>query len=99
VRWEFGESAIEDVRAIDAYLSPLNPAAMQRVTAAIKAAAGLIAEHPQIGRPTPADGVREFIEPRYRYRLPYVERNGAIIILRVYHSSRAPLDYTALPKE
>jgi plasmid stabilization system protein ParE len=98
VRWEFADSALEDVRAIDAYLSPLNRAAMQRVAASIKAAAGVIAEHPQIGRRTPVDDIREFIEPRYRYRLPYIERGGAIIILRVYHPSRAPLDYAAIPR-
>ncbi len=37
--------------------------------------------------------IRELVEPRYGYIIPYIVTDGSILILRVYRAVRSPLDY------
>ena len=98
MRAGFTPEAVADLEGIMAYLEPLNPAAAKRVVEAIQRSVIVICENPRIGHRTDVEGILEFIEPRYRYKLPYIIRRDIIIVLRVYHPSCAPIDYAALSK-
>jgi plasmid stabilization system protein ParE len=98
MRATFAPEARADLESIKAFLEPLNPQAAKRVVEAIKSAVRLVCENPRIGRKTPVEGIFEFIEPHYRYRLPYILKDKAVVILRVYHSRRAPLRYEEMKK-
>jgi toxin ParE1/3/4 len=40
--------------------------------------------------------VREAVEPRYGFIIPYCVRGDALYVLRVYRARRQPLDYDEL---
>ena len=56
----------------------------------------IIPDNPRIGRMTLRDGVRELVEPKYGFLIPYVVKERKVFILRVYRSTRRPLDYDSL---
>jgi hypothetical protein len=43
--------------------------------------------------------VREAVEARYGFLIPYYVRGSRLFVLRVYRSSRKPLDYETLNLE
>ena len=89
----FTVEAKRDLDELREYLIPLSPSGLANVTAAIEQRLLLIAVHPRSGRPSPRAGVREAIEPRYGFLMPYWIGGKSIHILRIYRSQRAPLDY------
>jgi plasmid stabilization system protein ParE len=50
-----------------------------------------VQEQPESGRPTERSNIREAIEPRYGFILPYTLRGEVIWVLRVYNARRHPL--------
>ncbi|OGQ88372.1 MAG: hypothetical protein A2464_02825 [Deltaproteobacteria bacterium RIFOXYC2_FULL_48_10] len=72
--------------AID-YIATDKPIAAAEVGAKIWNAAKMLADHPGIGRPGRIAGTRELVISGLPFILPYAERNGAIFILRVLHTS------------
>jgi toxin ParE1/3/4 len=51
-----------------------------------------------MGRKTLRDDIRELVEPRYGFIIPYTIHEGTILILRIYSAKRYPLDFSA-PRE
>jgi toxin ParE1/3/4 len=70
---------------------------VQNVVNAIETRILLVAEYPASGRPSPRDDVREAIEPKYGFLIPYVVKGDTLHVLRVYRGVRRPLDYQLLP--
>ncbi|MCB1534647.1 MAG: type II toxin-antitoxin system RelE/ParE family toxin [Rhodoblastus sp.] len=94
----FSRAATQDLRELRRYLSPLSPSGLAAVTSAIERRVQVTLEHPDSGRPSPHPAIRESIEPRYGFLIPYVVRGEYLIVLRIYRSARKPLDYEALAK-
>lgn len=96
MRIVFTVEAKTDLDELRSWLQPLNPAALRRVTDRIERCVRMIAERPRIGRPTPRDDIREFIDAQYGFLIPYLARRETLYILRIYRSARSPLDYMTL---
>jgi len=62
--------------------------AADRTIARIRHSAGMLADHPMLGRRGRLDGARELIVPGLPYILIYRILGDTVEILRVYHTSR-----------
>lgn len=69
------------------YIASDSPVAAAKVAQRIWDAAQQLADQPGMGRPGRVEGTRELIISGLPYILPYVEAAGAIVILRVIHTS------------
>ena len=92
----FTQEAKRDLDELRAYLEPLSPSGLAHVVATLEARIRSIPANPRIGRPTPRDDVREVVEPKYGFVIPYYVQDESLYILRVYRSKRKPFDYAAL---
>jgi toxin ParE1/3/4 len=92
---QFCEDAKTDIEELRSYLIPLSSSGLKNVVSAIERKIWQIAAFPESGRPSPRDDVREAIEPRYGFTIPYYVNGNTLHILRVYRSMRKPLDYEA----
>ncbi|MBC8036222.1 MAG: type II toxin-antitoxin system RelE/ParE family toxin [Rhizobiales bacterium] len=90
------EAATADLAELRIYLEPLNPAGLRRVTQRLEKIIEAIPANPRIGRITSRNGVRELIEPRYGFLVPYAILNRTVFVLRLYRSRREPLNYETL---
>jgi toxin ParE1/3/4 len=99
VSLRFTPEALQDLEDIDTWLSDRSPQGLRNVLGALKQAFLLIERNPGVGKPTRRERVRIFVEPRFRYLVPYYIKGEDVWILRVYHSRRSPLqlDETVLP--
>jgi toxin ParE1/3/4 len=97
LRIQLTVEAKADLDELRAYLAPLNPNALMRVVDAIERRIQLTLEYPASGRLSPRDDVREAIEPRYGFLIPYMVKGDTLHILRIYRGMRQPLDYQLLP--
>lgn len=80
--------AIEDLRALQAYLASHDPRAAKRIAATIRRAVEQLATLPHLGRPGRVRGTRELIVSRTPYVIPYRVVGDEVQILRVYHAAR-----------
>ena len=85
-----------DLDELRSYLLPLNPLGLANVTAAVERKIISASDNPSIGRPSPRDDVREMIEPKYGFLIPYTVIDDTLIVLRIYRGKRKPLDYGKL---
>lgn len=69
------------------YIAADNSAAAADVAQRIWDASQMLAKQPGMGRPGRVTGTRELVISDLPYILPYVEKGGAVIILRVMHTS------------
>jgi len=69
------------------YIAADNSAAVADVAQRIWDASQMLAKQPGMGRPGRVTGTRELVISGLPYILPYVEKGGAVIILRVMHTS------------
>lgn len=92
----FTKEAKADLDELRNWLLPLNPAGLVKVTTVLESKIRLIAENPNIGRPTPKSDVREAIETKYGFLIPYWVKDDRLYVLRIYRSKRKPLDYELL---
>jgi len=72
------------------YLARENPAIAQDMVEAVRSSVDLLSQQPGIGRPGRLPGTRELVIQRYPYVVPYRVRDGALEVLRVFHTSRKP---------
>ena len=87
VRWS--RLAVEDIRAIRAYIGEHDTAVAQKtVRNIISAVNKLIPENLSIGRAGRVSGTREMIIARTPFTVPYRVHGQSIHVLRVYHTSR-----------
>ena len=92
----FTREAKRDLDELRAYLQPLSPKGLANVVHSIELRITNGLANPRIGRPTPRGDVRELVESRYGFLIPYYLSNNVFYVLRIYHARRKPLDYDAL---
>ena len=96
LRISLTREAKADLDELRDYLLPLSPKGLQNVVSALEKRIGLTAEYPASGRPSPRTDVREAIEPKYGFLMPYMVKGEVLHILRIYRGMRKPLDYQLL---
>ncbi len=94
MRLRFTRDAVHDLEDLRDWLLPRSPGGHKRVAAAIRAVLEKLKEMPQSGRPTDRADIREIIEPRYGFVIPYTIRGNVVWVLRVYNARRHPLIWT-----
>jgi plasmid stabilization system protein ParE len=90
MKLRFTPRALENISPIADYIRFHNPAAAQRVRAAIYESLRDLILFPQVGRLQQTEGVRKFVTPHYAYLIYYTvdDAAGEIIILSVKHSAQ-----------
>jgi len=90
MKLRFTPRAIENIVAIAEYIQARNPAAAQRVRAAIYESLQDLVLFPYAGRQQQTEGVRKFVTRKYAYLVYYMIDDAAeeIIILNVKHSAQ-----------
>ena len=86
LRWL--QEALDDLRAIKAYIAEENPDAARRVVACIRSEVGILLNQPTMGRAGRISGTRELVNSQYPYIVAYRENSGDVHILAVVHTSR-----------
>ncbi len=92
----FTREAKRDLDDLRAFLQPLSPKGLANVVHSIELRISGGLSNPRIGRPTPRADVRELVESRYGFLIPYYVKNNVFYILRIYSARRKPLDYDTL---
>jgi len=85
VRWT--RRALSNLDKSVQYVAADKPTAAKDAAKQIWEAAQMLADQPGIGRPGRVPGTRERVVSGLPYILPYVEKAGAVFILRVMHTS------------
>ncbi|HEY5204289.1 MAG TPA: type II toxin-antitoxin system RelE/ParE family toxin [Roseiarcus sp.] len=89
MRLFWSRRAIDDLRAIEAFIEKNNPTAARTVSLRlIDAVETVIATNPNVGRPGRVPGTRELVVARTSYIVPYRLHSGVIEVLRIYHGAR-----------
>lgn len=88
MKWRVLRKAAQDLEDIRSYIAADSDAAAVLVIARLKKSFELIAERPEVGRPTPHLAVREWSVPGLPYVIPYRVRGDIVEVLRVFHTSR-----------
>jgi toxin ParE1/3/4 len=89
VRLIWSRRAIDDLRAIQAFIEENDPTAARTITLRIiDAVETMIPTNPNVGRPGRVPGTRELVVARTSYIVPYRLRSGVIEVLRIYHGAR-----------
>ena len=96
MRLVFTQEALSDLSELRSCLIDRSPKALSSVVQQIESRIKAAMSNPNMGRPSPLLGVRELVEPKYGYVIPYALLQGNFHVLRVYHGSRKPLDYSEL---
>ena len=92
----FSRQALADLDDLKQWLGPRSPQGHRSVAAALSRCIRKLTDHLDAGRPTAMPDIRELIEPRYGFIIPYTQRGGIIWILRVYSARRYPLNLTEI---
>ncbi len=90
MKLRFTPRATENIVGIADYIRAHNPAAAQRVRAAIYESLQDLVLFPHVGRPQQTKGVRKFVTRKYAYLVYYMVDEAAeeIIILNVKHPAQ-----------
>ena len=73
------------------YIAQDNPHAAQQVVDRVLTAVAQLADQPALGRPGRVPGTRELVVAKTRYIVPYRVRGNVVQVLRVFHTSRRPV--------
>ena len=87
MRVKWSRKALINLDMAIEYIAADNPVAAKDVAQRIWKAAQMLASQPGMGRPGRVTGTRELVISGLPFILPYIERDGAVIILRVMHTS------------
>ena len=81
------QGALADLDRLDQYLREKNPAAADRMLAAINASLTRLTTHPNLGRPIPASPLRALIVRfgKGGYVCLYEVRERVVLVARVFH--------------
>lgn len=80
--------ALENLDEEAAYLAKDSPRMAAELVQHLQDSVAMLAEHPNMGRSGRIAGTRELVVTRFSYILPYRVRDGAVEILRVFHTAR-----------
>jgi plasmid stabilization system protein ParE len=87
----FTRPSIDDLDGISDYLIDRSPSGLENVLAALDRCFDQIAEGLVKGRATHREDVREVIETKYGYLIPYFIEGDRAYVLRVYNTRRQGL--------
>ena len=90
MKLRFTPRATANIIEIADYIRARNPAAAERVRAAIYASLQNLLLFPHVGRPQKAEGVRKLVTRQYGYLIYYMVDDAAeeVVILNVKHPAR-----------
>lgn len=88
VKWL--RNAAADLDAEAAYIAQEDPGLAMKMYAYIRDRVETLGEFPESGRPGRVFGTRELVLEHYRYIVPYRVKDGAVEVLRVFHTRRKP---------
>jgi len=91
MKLRFTPRALENISAIADYLRSRDPAAAQRVRAAIYESLQDLVLFPRVGRLQKTEGVRKFVTPRYAYLIYYTVDDAAEEIIVTCSRDFGPL--------
>ncbi len=97
MRIRFTSQAMRDLDDLKEWLRLKNPAGFRSVASQISKTIQPLSDHPAIGRKTLREDIRELVEPRYGFIIPYAVIEDTIFILRIYSAKRYPLAPADLP--
>jgi toxin ParE1/3/4 len=80
--------ALENLDDEAAYIAKDSPPMAAEFVKHLRESAAALADHPNMGRAGRIAGTRELVIKRFSYILPYRVRDGAVEILRVFHTAR-----------
>lgn len=92
----YAPRALADLQAIEGYITQHNPVAARRVLAVIKSAIDALGHSPRLGLPIDDEGRYRLPIVRYPYIVFYRLTDDEVVILRVRHGARRPIDPTTL---
>lgn len=72
------------------FLARENPDAAIAMVTTLQTSVDLLSQQPGLGRPGRLPGTRELVIAHFPYVVPYRVRDGALEVLRVFHTSRKP---------
>ena len=98
MRIRFTPQAMSDLDDLKEWLRLKNTAGFRSVASQISKTIRPLAKHQAIGRKTMRENIRELVEPRYGFIIPYTVIDDTVFILRIYSSKRYPLDPADLPE-
>jgi len=90
VRVKWLRAALRDLDLQMDHITLDDPEMAMNVYAEIRKRSADLAHFPEVGRAGRIPGTRELVLTNYPYLLPYRVRNGAVEILRVFHTSQKP---------
>lgn len=99
MRLRFTADAVEDLRQLREWLIGRSPHGYRNVISALTKTMRTLPSHPQAGRPSERADIRELIESRYGFIIPYTIAGNTIWILRVYNARRAPQTMLRRPSQ
>jgi addiction module RelE/StbE family toxin len=82
------QTALNDLKAIRAFIAQDNTAAADNVSSAIRTAVIQLGQYPELGRAGRVDGTRELAIPHMPYIVGYRVVESRVHILTVIHTSR-----------
>lgn len=85
---EWSRKALSNLDEAVEYIAADNPLAAATTAQRIWDFAQKLTDQPGLGRPGRVAGTRELVIPGLPFILPYVEKSGMIVILRVMHTSK-----------
>jgi plasmid stabilization system protein ParE len=90
MKLRFTPRAVANIIAVADYIREHNPAAAERVRAAIYESLQDLVLFPRAGRPQQTSGVRKFITRKYAYLVYYTVDDSAeeIIVLNIKHPAQ-----------
>ncbi len=87
MRLKWTHAASGDLDSVERYIGRANPGAAIETVLEIIRHAGMLAEHPGIGRPGRVEGTRELVIAGLPYVVAYVHRGDTVTVLRVLHGA------------
>ncbi|MGE8103160.1 type II toxin-antitoxin system RelE/ParE family toxin [Allorhizobium sp. NPDC080224] len=94
MKLRFTRDAVRDLEDLRDWLRPRSPSGHKHVVTAIRTTLRRVQEQPQSGRLTERPDIREAVEPRFGFILPYTVRGDILWVLRVYNARRHPMIWT-----
>ncbi len=85
IRWT--NKALDNLDAAVEYIAADNPTVAKGVARKIWDSVQLLKDQPGLGRPGRVSGTRELVVSGLPYIVPYLEKEGTIVILRIMHTS------------
>src|ERR1700712_223179 len=93
MEFRFSRDAMADLDQMKQWLKPLSRDGYASVVGRLTGLIRKLNDHPSAGRRTSNPDIRELVEPRYGFIIPYTIRGDTIWILRIYNARRYPINY------